>query len=51
MIVLTSVTVLFVQRNAGLGHQLEESATKQDVGVAIEVMRRFLGLVTEVHQT
>jgi allantoate deiminase len=50
MATLTSVTMLFV-RKEGLSHHPDESVTKEDVGVAIDVMKRFLELVGEAHKT
>jgi hypothetical protein len=51
MTVVTSVTMLFVRRKTSLSHHPDESDAKKDVGVATEVMKRFLGLVAETHQT
>ncbi|MDX6382013.1 MAG: allantoate deiminase [Rubrobacteraceae bacterium] len=51
MATLTSVTMLFVRCKEGLSHHPDESVTKEDVGVAIDVMKRFLELVGEAHKT
>jgi allantoate deiminase len=39
--------MLFVRCKEGISHNPAESVTKEDVGVAIGVMGRFLGLVAE----
>ena len=50
MAALAPVAMLFVHCKEGISHNPEESVTEEDVGVAIEVMERFLGLVAEAHQ-
>ena len=52
MTVLATVTVFFMHRKAGLlSHHPEESVAKKNVSAGIEVMKHFLGLVAEAHQT
>jgi allantoate deiminase len=51
MATLTSVTMLFVRCKEGLSHHPDESVTKEDVGIAIDIMKRFLELVGEAHKT
>ena len=38
--------MLFVRREAGVSHNFAESVEKEDVSVAIQVMRDFLSLVS-----
>jgi allantoate deiminase len=51
MATLTSVTMLFMRCKEGLSYHPDESVTEEDVGIAIEVMKRFLELVGEAHKT
>jgi allantoate deiminase len=51
MAVLTSVTMLFVRCKDGLSHHPDESVAKEDVGIAVDVTKRFLELVGEAHKT
>jgi allantoate deiminase len=44
---LTPVAMLFVRCNEGISHNPAESVTQEDVGVAVEVMGRFLERVKE----
>ena len=44
---LTPAAMLFVRCEEGISHNPAESVKKEDVGVAIEVMGRFLDLVAE----
>lgn len=44
---IAPVTMLFVRCEKGISHNPAESVTKEDVGVAIEVMGRFLELMAE----
>ena len=47
MAALTPVSMLFVRCEEGISHNPAESITKEDVDVAIEVMSRFLKLVSK----
>jgi acetylornithine deacetylase/succinyl-diaminopimelate desuccinylase-like protein len=40
-----------VRCKESLSHHPDESVTEEDVGIAIEVMKRFLELVGEAHKT
>jgi allantoate deiminase len=51
MATLTSITMFFVRCKESLSHHPDESVTEEDVGIAIEVMKRFLELVGEAHKT
>ncbi len=42
---ITPVAMLFVRCKEGISHNPEESVTEEDVGVAIDVMDRFLSLL------
>lgn len=43
--IMTPVSMLFVRCKEGISHNPAESVEREDVAVAIDVMRRFLGLV------
>jgi allantoate deiminase len=43
---LTPIAMLFVRCKEGISHNPAESVKREDVGVAIEVMRNFLSLVS-----
>lgn len=43
---LTPVAMLFVRCKEGISHNPEESVTKEDVAIALEVMGRFLKLIS-----
>ena len=47
MAALTNVAMLFVRCKEGISHNPAESVKKEDVGVAIEVMDRFLALLAQ----
>ena len=47
MAALTNVAMLFVRCKGGISHNPAESVKKEDVGVAIEVMDRFLALLAQ----
>ena len=47
MAALTPAAMLFVRCEDGISHNPAESVEKEDVGVAIEVMGRFLGLMAD----
>lgn len=47
MAALTPVSMLFVRCEEGISHNPAESVGKEDVGVAVEVMGRFLELMAE----
>ncbi len=49
MATLTPAAMLFVRCEEGISHNPAESVAKEDVGAAIEVMDRFVGLVGEAH--
>jgi allantoate deiminase len=44
---LTPIAMLFVRCKGGISHNPAESVTTEDVGVAIQVLGRFLELLTE----
>jgi allantoate deiminase len=46
MAALTPIAMLFVRCKEGISHNPAESVKREDVGVAIEVMRNFLSLVS-----
>lgn len=46
MSALTAVAMLFVRCKEGISHNPEESVSKEDVGVAIDVMSGFISLLT-----
>jgi allantoate deiminase len=50
MAAITPITMLFIQCKEGISHNPAESVEKEDVGVAIEVLGRFLKLMGE-HRT
>ena len=47
MATLTPVAMLFVRCKGGISHNPAESVRREDVGVAIEVMSRFLTLLAQ----
>jgi allantoate deiminase len=44
---LTPVAMLFVRCKEGISHNPAESVAQEDVGVAVEVMARFLEIMSE----
>ena len=44
---LTDIAMLFVRCRGGISHNPAESATVEDVEVAIKVLERFLHLLSE----
>ncbi len=42
---ITPVAMLFVRCKGGISHHPDESVTTEDIGIAIAVMKEFLGLV------
>jgi allantoate deiminase len=48
MAALTPMAMLFVRCKEGISHNPAESVIEEDVGIAIEVMSRFLALLAEV---
>jgi allantoate deiminase len=46
---ITPITMLFVRCKEGISHNPAESVEKSDVGVAIDVLSRFIGLLSESH--
>jgi allantoate deiminase len=47
MAALTDVAMLFVRCKGGISHNPAESVTIEDVGVAIDVLSRFLELLAQ----
>jgi allantoate deiminase len=50
MAALTPVAMLFVRCKEGISHNPAESVSSEDVGVAIDVMSHFLGLLAQGEQ-
>jgi acetylornithine deacetylase/succinyl-diaminopimelate desuccinylase-like protein len=44
---LTDIAMLFVRCKGGISHNPAESVTVEDVGIAINVLERFLQLLAE----
>lgn len=42
---ITPVAMLFVRCQGGISHHPDESVTTEDIGIAISVMKEFLGLI------
>jgi allantoate deiminase len=47
MTALTAMAMLFVRCKGGISHHPAESVTSEDVGIAIEVLERFLSLLAQ----
>jgi hypothetical protein len=47
MVALTPIAMLFVRCKEGISHNPAESVKREDVGAAIEVVNRFLGLLAQ----